>query len=63
MENVEFEILKLCKKKNLKNEDIEFLDYVFLKNIIDKNYCIAISNFWNVDMIKKNVDMIKILTV
>ena len=28
-DNVEFEILKLCKKNKLQNEDIEYLNYVF----------------------------------
>lgn len=37
-DNVEFEILKLCKKYNLKNEDFEYLDFVFDNNIIDVNF-------------------------
>jgi hypothetical protein len=59
MDNVEFEILKLCKKNSLKNKDVEFLNYVFSNNIIDKNYCD--SEFLELASYYENFDMIKIL--
>ena len=59
MDNVEFEILKLCKKNKLQNNDVEFLNYVFGNNIIDVNY--DGSEFFELASYYKNIDMINIL--
>ena len=58
-DNVEFEILKLCKKNNLQNEDIEYLNYVF-NNIIDVNFndseFLDLAKYYNNNMM---VDILK----
>jgi hypothetical protein len=59
MDNIEFEILKLCKKNKLNDDDINFLNYVFSNDIIDVNY--EESEFFNLASYYKNNDMLNVL--
>jgi len=61
MDNIEFKILKLCKKGYLNVYDIDFLHYCFSNNIIDIFF--DDREFFILATFYKNYDMINILNL
>lgn len=59
MDNIEFEILRLCKKTKLELQDIKFIHYVFSNKLIERTY--SDSEFYELANYYDNTDMLLFL--